>query len=1346
MKLVDSRISFVFLFILFSLDSFPVELNFKYYKSEDGLSSNTVYTALQDSKGFMWFGTENGLNRFDGYTFTNYRNIPRNRHSLINNSVYCLAEDGHQVIWVGTERGVCIYDLKNDRFDPFITSTEGDIQVSGRIQNLLISNEKIWIASARQGVFLYENDKLSLHSFDEYKTDTNESIWVTSIYKDGDDALWASVDNTHHQIYKLDKGNGSFIPALPNLPIKDMKVLRAYSMLEDVFGTMWFGTWTNGLISVDKNKGTITGRYLNTPGKDKILHIHKMTEYEPGTLLIGSNTGLTSFKISPVSGNRLDQHFLEPMLSNRFVYPIYKDREGGLWIGTYYGGINYASPNRNYFSSYTHIRDENSITGNVVSCFAEDPQGNIWIGTEDGGLNELNMKTGIFQSYTRKDDGNSLSFDNVHSLLHDNDNLWIGTYSGGLNVMNLKTKKIKHYFSDTDDEHSLDANNIYAIYRDSLQNIWIGTTTGINFYNRENDNFTRIRPLDEIVIDILQRKHHLWFATTNKGLQKFDLKTGSWTEYLFDPEDAHSLISNDVISLCLDESGQLWIGTNHGLCWYDEENDRFIDEKVQFQSNYICKIFAENETLWIATLKGLVSYTPSSKEYRQFTKSDGLLSDLFTPNSGFKSSSGRIYLGTPNGFNAFFPKQIPKNTHAPLVSVTDFQLFNKPTDIKDFTKWDKQDRPVMTLSYKKNSFSFGFTALSFFAPEKNQYAFILEGFDKEWNDAGKERRATYTNIPPGNYTFRIKASNNDGVWNSDGYSFPIVISPPIWWNIWAFLLYILLFIAAIRLLLLYLRKKDTIKNEEQIAKIRSEQEKEAYRSKIEFFTNVAHEVRTPLNLIIAPLEQVIEESGSETIPDSTRENLNIMRNNSHRLLTLVNQLLDFSKIEKGGIRISLSTYNIHQLLVETYNRFKPFIEHKKVFFEYTCDDYDFETTTDTENLTKAVSNLLSNASKHTKDQIALKLDCRSHADYYVITVKDNGNGLSESETEHIFKPFYQVPGHRFSGTGLGLYLVKSIVDVLDGKIEIQSEYGKGFAISLIFPKGGVNSVECLPEYSLTETQLITSHPKAETGESKIPPPCLGDDEKQSMLIVEDDHDMQMFIRKQFLNDYIVHTANDGRGGMEILENHPIDIIITDMMMPNMDGIEFCKNVKQNFLWSHIPIIMLTAKTNVDSKIEAFEIGADAYLEKPLHVSYLLTRVRNLLESRRQLFQKFSRTPYASIKTIAGNKADEEFLLRLNEIIEENIENGDFLVDDMAKEIGISSSGLFAKIKQIAGVTPSKLMQSMRLKKATELLCEGTYRVNEVCYKVGFNNPSYFTKCFQKQFGKLPKDFVNNMEE
>ncbi len=1332
------------LMLLLSLKVHPVELNFKYYKAEEGLSSNTVYAALQDSKGFMWFGTENGLNRFDGYTFTVFQHIPRTTHSLIHNYVYSLAEDEDEHLWIGTERGVCSYDLNNKLFTTLTLTTEKGIQVDGRIQSLVHEGERLWIASARQGVFLMQSEELQLYTFEEFKIDRRSSVWVNSLYKDKENVIWVSVDNTSHQIYRFDDTTETFLPAFPDLPLEEQRQLRAYSILEDTFGTIWFGTWTNGLIGVEKRTGTITGKYLNQEGKDLILHIHQITEYEPGLLLIGSNDGLTSFRVSPVTGNRLDQHFTEPRLSNRFVYPIYKDAEGGLWIGTYYGGINYASPNRNYFTSYQHIKHENSISGHVVSCFIEDAKGNIWIGTEDGGLNELNNSNGLIRSYNQQNNGIGLSFDNVHALCIVGNELWIGTYTGGLNVMDLESREIRHYYADPNNPYSLDANNIYSIFQDGNGTVWIGTSSGINRYESDSDSFTPVRILNEFVMDIIQLGNHIWFATINRGLQRYDLLTREWREYRFEASNMQSLISNDVITLCVDEQKQLWIGTNNGLCRYDALNDTFIDEKVALPSNYICKIFSDNGLLWITTLNGLISYDPATREYRQFNQSDGLLSDLFTPNSGYKSESGRIFVGTPNGFNAFYPRQLVRNEYKPHIEITGFQLFNKPARLEEYLRSDTQQEPRLLLAHHNNSFSFEFTALSYFAPGKNRYAFKLENFDKEWNDAGNNRRATYTNIPPGDYLFRVRASNNDGVWSDEDYILAVVIKPPLWWNVWSISLYLLLILGMLIYLFHWLRTKELRKHEEMIRKIKDEKERETYRSQIEFFTNVAHEIRTPLSLIIAPLEQVMERS--EVLPDSIRSDLGTMRSNSERLLTLVNQLLDFSKIEKGGIQISLSLENIDQILQSTYRRFLPLIEQKNIRFDYLSDVGNLEIMTDQENLTKAVSNLLSNAVKYARDQITLQLETSTDPTYYLISVRDNGPGLPPTAVNNIFNPFYQVAGQHKSGTGLGLFLVKSIVKALQGDIEVINEPGSGLTICLKLPI--ISEEEHLPqlrEKRLNEDESATLD-RDELHSGDICPEEESEEEKERVLLVEDDEEMLSFISRQLMSRYHVITARDGNEGIAVLEKQEVDLIITDLMMPHMDGITFCKKVKSNYMWSHIPVLMLTAKTNVGAKVDAFDVGADAYLEKPFHINYLLSRTRNLLETRKMLFRKFTQTPYASLRSIAGNEADERFLVSINEIITRNIDNPDFTVNMLATAVGISSSGLFSKIKEISGVTPNKLIQSMRLKKAAELLCEGKYRVNEVCYMVGYSNPSYFSKCFQKQFGKLPKEFVGDNRE
>ena len=1334
------RIQILIFFLVVSISHlFSLDLNFKYYMVENGLSSNTVYTIIQDSKGFIWIGTEDGLNRFDGYTFHSYRNIPRDETSIVNNYVYALYEDVDNRLWVGTETGISIYDRKSNSFHFFDKKTKENITLSDKIQNIVSDeDENLWISSFRQGVFFYDRtrDILKIYSFDKFIQNKQEPIYITCIYRDRDGTLWALANNTKYQMYKYDSNKDEFVPAFPKASAEMLGKLGGYSLLEDTFGTLWLGTWTNGLLEINKKEG-VKQAYLNTENGDKILHIHSIMEYEPGKLLIGSNDGLTSFNVSSVIGNRKDSHIKEPVLSNRFVYPIFKDREGGLWIGTYYGGINYASPNRNYFTSYTHDRYENSLSGSVVSTFCEDNSGNLWIGTDDGGLNYFNSKTEQFTVYKPDKSKNSLSYHNVHALCLDGNDLWIGTYTGGLNVMNLTTKRFRYYYNNPSDDKSLDANNIYALYKDSYSNIWIGTTTGINLYDRKTDSFHRLKKLNTLIIDILQVGNTIWFATIGDGLHTYNLETKQWNTYKFDPNNRSSLISNDVICLCADETNQLWIGTNSGLCCFDPISQTFIQNAVDFKSNAISSIFSDNGTLWIATTRGLVSFSPKTNQYRTFTKDDGLLSDQFTGKSGLKTSSGRIYLGTANGFNAFYPKQIIINRHIPQIEITDFQLFNKSVNIYDYASHESSNILHLTLPYNKNGFSFEYTALSYFAPEKNEYAFILEGFDKYWNYVGKERKAAYTNIPPGEYYFKVKASNNDGIWNDTGLTVKLVITPPFWWNSWSIILYASFIVAALIALLNYMRSRDEKRNRERIDKMKNEQEKEAYNSKLNFFTSIAHEIRTPVSLIIGPLEQIINTS--QSLPQDIRGDLNIIDRNSQRLLNLVNQLLDFRKIEKEAIQITLSNQNVYEFLQNMYDRFKPFIEHKNIKFTYTYDTQDFCTGIDEENLTKVVSNLLNNASKYTNDSIELIFRTQLDNGIYEICVKDNGPGISKNEQELIFKPFYQISEGHKSGTGLGLYLVKSIIDACEGEIRIDSDLGKGLSFSVLLP---VNRQCTLNDEQKSIMNIEEDHQDLSftADEDRESPFC--NDDKPVVLIVEDNADMREFIAKNLKLSYIILLAKDGTEGIEQMEKEEIDLIISDIMMPNMDGIEFCNKVKNNILWNHIPIIMLTAKTNIMSKIEALEIGADAYIEKPFSISFLLAQIKNLLRSRESLMRKFTETPFSSLKSIAGNSADEEFLAKVNDLIEKNISNVDFTIEQLADELHISSSGLFAKIKNVSAVTPNKLLLLMRLKKATELLSENRYRVNEVCYMVGFNNPSYFAKCFQKQYGVLPSDFID----
>jgi len=643
----------------------------------------------------------------------------------------------------------------------------------------------------------------------------------------------------------------------------------------------------------------------------------------------------------------------------------------------------------------------------------------------------------------------------------------------------------------------------------------------------------------------------------------------------------------------------------------------------------------------------------------------------------------------------------------------------------------------LELSYKENAFSLLYASLSYCTPNKNKYAYKLEGFDKDWNYVGSQNKATYTNLPAGTYLFKVKATNNDGIWNEKGTSLKITIHPPFYWSTASKLLYFVLVCIAFGFVIRFIIKRTEKKHTAEINKLNANKEKEVHEAKIKFFTMIAHEIRTPVSLIIGPLEKIMKSPVS--LPSTVRDDLNIIDRNSQRLLFLVNQLLDFRKVEQEGMKMKFASQNIHQLLKAVCERFEPFIAQHGARLTVKYPEADFTAIVDSEAVTKLVSNLLTNASKYTKDEVTLTCIVQPEQHTFIIRVTDNGIGISKEEQKKIFHPFYQAMDNK-PGTGIGLSIVKSIVESHNGCIEVESEVNKGSSFIVTLP---VEQVQVLPQD--TGTSLLNN--------PTIPEGILQEDlsgspikHKPTMLIVDDNEEMLNFLSSSLTDKYSILTAEDGIEALNKLKENEVTLIVSDWMMPRMDGVEFCKAIRTNQATSHIPFILLTAKTDTNSKIEGMDCGADAYIEKPFSMQYLEACIKNLVDLRNLLRQKFSKMPLVPLNSIANNSMDDKFLTRMNEIIEENFSNPELSVDFLAEKLCISRSGLFAKIKTLANITPNELIQVVRLKKAAILLAENKYRINEICYMVGFNNSSYFSKCFQKQFGMKPGEFVNGKRE
>lgn len=1293
----------------------PTQFHFRHYNIENGVSSNNISTLFQDQKGYIWIGTENGLNRFDGNQFTLYQKNNPLYSNFHANSINTICETTDKELWLGTDNGVFIYNQVKDTFTPFVKQTSDKTSITSWITHIIQDKAgNIWIATHKQGIFLFntQTDKLT-----QFEIPQNDNI-VTRILNDEQNNIWLSGP---YQLCKLNKVNNTF----ETYAIEE-KTESIYSMAlwEDSSNHIWIGTWDKGLWKLDPRTKQVE-KYLTGEKGKGILHIHSILEYSPELLLIGSDDGLTIF--NPVT----HESFLydnygdnEKSLSDKFIYPILKDREGGVWIGTYYNGINYLPPYCGQFNGYSESSDIPYFNSRIISRFCKGENGNIWIASDDSGLSCFNPSTMQFLDFNGRE---KLNKHNLHALCMVDKDLWIGTYGDGIQILNIQTGVIKNYSIS----NGLDENSIYSIFKDSQGQIWTGSMNGICQYDAQKQRFTPIKYLEALVIEIAEdAKGNLWIATQGKGLFRYSpQKNKEWKKYGLE-KGFNSLTVNH---LCINKDNEIWVATSEGLYLYNPLKDVFIYQPLRLPNECITAILEGEDCLWLTTAKGLVKYTPATQETQIFTKSDGLQSEAFIMASALKTRNGEFYIGSINGFNTFYPHQLKLNTQKPNVVLTSLEIFNQKIDTqKDGTLPEAIDHlKEIHLSYKDNVITLNYAALSYCTPQKNQYAYMLEGFDKGWNYVGSQHSTTYTNLPAGTYTFRVKASNNDNIWNEEGTSIRIIVHPPFYLSLPFKIGYVLLFLLTLGLLLRYVIRRSEKKHAKAIDELNSKKEIEIHEAKINFFTMIAHEIRTPVSLIIGPLEKIMQ---STHIPTNERQELEIIDRNSQRLLYLVNQLLDFRKVEQKEIRMKFSSQSIKELMQAVCERFSPTLQQNGVSFSVTYPDEHFHADVDKEALTKVLSNLLTNANKYTQSRIEVRFQEHPEKQTFSIEVQDNGKGMNEEELTKIFKPFYQASENK-PGTGIGLSIVKGIVEAHHGQVNVTSQPGHGSSFMITLPQKQENlsaeEEENQAGNPLPEDIIPEQNATAAMSQKVLP----------IMLIVDDNEDMLNFLSSHFQTSYTIVTAVDGVDALNKLKEQEVALIISDWMMPNMNGIDLCKAVRNNQLTSHIPFILLTAKTDTEAKITSMNCGADAYIEKPFSLQYLEACIKNLLELRLQLRQKFSQMPTVSINSIAANQSDKVFLEKMNHLIEENLNNEELSVDFLAEKLCISRSGLFVKIKGLANTTPNEMIQIIRLKKAASLLLENQYRINEVSYMVGFNNPSYFSKCFQKQFGMKPGEYI-----
>lgn len=1329
----NTRLLFTFfLLVFYSLNLLSQEnsnFHFKKIQVDDGLSESAIYCIMQDMKGFMWFGTKDGLNRYDGYNFRIFRNNPNNTQSIGNNFIRCIAEGDINTLYIGTDAGLYIMNTIDESFEKVTVKTNKGVDITSAVNALHVEkNGKIWIGTMAQGIFIYnpQDQTLKAVELEKYSLGQN-AAW--SIISDKSGTIWVGTRlgllRYNANTEKLEAIEGMF-------STQDNSMHEILCILDDSKGNLWLGTWDDGMRLYNKQ----TNEYISFCGIDSktyyITHVRSIFQYTDKSLLVGSDDGLYLFDLEKETIKRIDVPQLSHSLSDQNIYSIAKDKENGIWIGTYFGGVNYLNTSLINIETYYPDVVHGLLSGKAVSQFCEDVAGNMWIATEDGGVNYFDTKTKQITQPIKT------TYHNTHALLFDNENLWIGTFSRGIDIYNTHTKSLINLRNNAKDENTLNDDCIFSLYKTKKGEIYAGTPVGLNRYNKDDNSFTRIPEANGFIYDMKEDDYgNLWVATYGSGALRLDIKNNKWINYDTIQSRNNPIVGSKLTGIYIDSQKRIIFSSEgRGIFIYDYKTDNFknISEMDGLPNNVIYGVLDDPfGNLWVSSNKGLVCFNISNpKDFKLYNKADGLQSNQFNYKSSYKTRDGKFYFGGINGFNSFYPKDLSesKNRIVPSIEITQISLLdNSDPELEKEIQTNLNKKQQIELPYNKSSFTISYVSLSYISQAKNQYAYKLEGVDTEWNDAGNNKSVTYVSLSPGKYLFKVKASNNDGLWNDQGTETEIEILPPFWLSLPAKMFYLLINLLIVYLIASYYLKKTKRKQQQHLESFKTEQETLAFKSKIEFFTTIAHEIRTPLSLISAPLEEVISSGEGSS---QTHQNLSIIEKNCDRLTILINQLLDFRKMDSRKYIVNPEAIDLRSHINELFERFKKTAQNKKIDFELQMPPDDGLTVvSDEDALTKIIGNLLTNALKFTKDKIILRLELNSDKSYSV-SVEDNGRGIADNHKDLIFDPFYQVQKDDGNvGTGIGLSLVKHLTEILKANIEVK------------------NGIESGTVFTFTFSDIPKELPVREEGADinlLIESAASVKDKKETILVVDDNPEMILFIKNCIQNQYTVDTALNASEALLLMDEKNYDLIISDIMMPGIDGISFTKKIKGDINYSHIPVILLSAKTENTAKVEGLRSGADVFIEKPFSTSYLKAQISSLLENRRAMLDAFNRSPMASYSALTTNKSDEAFLNKLNEEIEKHISDETFSVESLTDILSISRSNLQRKLKSISGVTPGDYLRNYRLKRACKLLLETDMRINEVAFYVGFNSASYFTKAFYKCYQMSPKEFINKMEK
>jgi ligand-binding sensor domain-containing protein/signal transduction histidine kinase/DNA-binding response OmpR family regulator len=1333
---------------------------FKKLSKKDGLSQASVFAITQDKSGFMWFGTREGLNKYDGYQFKIYQ-TNSDSNSLVANDIRDLYYDEtHHGLWIGTTGGLSKYQSATDNFVNFSHSPKDSNSISNNVIRDVTRDSKgrLWVGTSI-GINLLDEKtgKFTRYYCDKNTTQSNKSNDVSAILEDKVGNVWVG---TGSGLYILNIDNNESIEFKPIDPSPDagFRDYHIKNIIEDSEGNFWIGTFENGIKYWNKKTGSVTSYQNEESDPSSISHnnIRSLCLDKDENLWIGTFDGLNLLE----NGSKVFKRFTKSNngnsgLSDKSIRALYIDQRQSLWVGTYYGGINHLDEIFNRFKNENHSRIGNRLKGNVVSAFAEDKNNNLWIGTEGEGLNYYDkVSKQILNFKHNASDINSISGNNVKELLLDKDKLWIGTFQAGLNMYDTKSKEFKVYKTDLGKSNTLSSNNVYGLLKeDNL--LWVLTYGGgLDILDIERDSFHNYsniiedkRSLSSDLTRVILKtdEGQLWIGTDN-GLNKV---TKNAKQY---PSSFERYLSTESIySLTEDNNGQLWIGTvSNGFYKMDPQSNVLNQYTTQegLPGNTVFGIIQiSNEELWISTNNGLSKFNPQEQTFKNYDYSNGLENTEYNFNAYFKDSEGDILFGGLNGLTYFDPEEIKSNEYIPPIVFTDFRKNNRVINAGDqsgILENNINETQAVTLNYNDANFSISFAALDYFSPESNRYAYMLDGIDNGWKYSVGETDATYTIQNSGEYTFRLKGGNSDGLWNQEERSLKIKVLPPIWKTGWAYLLYALVLAALIIGTYRFIKLRHNL----QLEKIINQQQAELNETKLRFFTNITHEFRTPLTLIIAPLRDLLSK---ENLSNPVTNQLQTVERNANRMLNLVNQILTFRKLATDHSELNITKGNIVIFTKEIFLLFQDSADRNNINYVFESEKEAIDIWFDEDKLEKVLFNLLSNAFKFTPNEENIRIQITENHSSIEISISDSGIGIAREHRNQIFKRFYEKSnseGSAIKGSGIGLAISKELVELHRGTILLADEgnshfqNGTTFVIQLRKGKEHFSTKDIINQSSINQPlrdyPILTENEPIE--ESMITPNLEPSANAYTLLIVEDNTEVRQYITSLFASEYLLHTAVDGLEGLEKVKSEHPDLVISDVMMPQKDGISLCKEIKSNFEISHIPVILLTARAASLFKIEGLETGADDYVTKPFDPDELRLRVRNIINSRQEIRDKFKRILTLDPKEIQVTSAEEIFLEKALQIIETQISNPNYKVDQFAHDLAVSRPLLFTKLKALTGLTPNNFIKSIRLKRAEQLLKSQKTSISETAYQVGFKDVKYFSKVFKERYSMTPSEF------